>query len=106
MPDGTRRPAGWTDSFSPGWPRGMSEEMAAAYIGLSPSILRRESDSGKGPKRHAITSGRNIYLREELDGYLDRIAGKASPSATNSFAHIPYDDWDDAHDGTGGAAIP
>jgi hypothetical protein len=52
-----------------GWPRGMREPVAAEYIGLSVSSLRAE-----------VGAGRKVYLREDLDSYLDAKARRAPPA--------------------------
>ena len=59
----------------PGWPRGMREDMAAAYVGLSVSALRAERKAGRFPAPVRLTRGRIVYLRDALDGYLDRLSG-------------------------------
>ncbi|MDR3534236.1 MAG: hypothetical protein P4L90_27185 [Rhodopila sp.] len=59
----------------PDWPRGMREPLAAAYVGLSESSLRAEVKAGK-VKPVWLTAGRQVYLREDLDAYLDRAAGR------------------------------
>jgi hypothetical protein len=61
----------------PGWPRGMREELAAAYVGLSESGLRAEVKSGAMAAPIYLTPGRIVYLRDNLDAYLDAKAGKA-----------------------------
>jgi predicted DNA-binding transcriptional regulator AlpA len=58
----------------PGWPRGLSVVLAAAYVGLSPSTIRKLVDF---PKPHALTTGRVVWLRDELDKWLDTKAGLA-----------------------------
>jgi hypothetical protein len=58
----------------PDWPRGLTEELAAAYIGLSKVSLRNLE---KGGEFSAVwlTIGRKVYLRDHLDAFLDRKAG-------------------------------
>lgn len=63
----------------PGWPRGLSETLAAAYVGLSPSTIRAERARGAFPQPVQLTAGRMVYLRDQLDSWLDRKAGLASP---------------------------
>ena len=65
----------------PGWPRGLSEPLAAAYVGLGVSTFRREVDAGRAPKPARLTPGRMVWLRDDLDAYLDRCAGRVSASA-------------------------
>jgi hypothetical protein len=59
-----------------GWPRGMREATAAEYVGLSASTLRGEVKAGRAVSVQ-LTAGRKVYLREELDAYLDTAAGRA-----------------------------
>ncbi|MGE0417565.1 MAG: helix-turn-helix transcriptional regulator [Acetobacteraceae bacterium] len=54
----------------------MREEVAAAYVGLSASGLRGEVTRGRLAKPVQLTPGRVVYLREDLDAYLDRQAGR------------------------------
>ncbi len=59
------------------WPRGMPQEVAAAYLGVSESTLRSQVDVGAAPE--PVRIGRRIvWLREDLDAYLDRLANRAS----------------------------
>ena len=87
----------------PAWPRGLSEELAAAYIGLSVSSLRSEVRAGRAPQPVRITPKRLIYLRDKLDAYLDRIAGIAPPSASG--ATDAASEWDAFLNGPGHSAI-
>lgn len=57
------------------WPRGMREADAAEYVGLSVSTLRKA-----GVKPVQLTPGRVVYLREDLDSFLDRAAGRTAPA--------------------------
>lgn len=63
----------------PGWPRGLKEELAAAYVGLSASSVRSLVASGDFPAAVQLTTGRKVYLRDDLDRYLDRKAGRQLP---------------------------
>lgn len=53
----------------------MSIQLAAAYVGLSVAILRRESQAGRMPAPIRVTPGRVIYLRDQLDAWLSGLAG-------------------------------
>lgn len=86
MPD--RRPI-------PAWPRGLREELAAEYVGLSVPTLRREVAAGRAPKPTRLTRGRQVWLRDDLDAWLDRMAGRAPASAA-------ADPWQEAIDGGSG----
>ena len=61
----------------PDWPRGMREDLAAAYVGLSVTTLHAERRAGRFPQPILLTERRVIYLREDLDAYLDKRAGRA-----------------------------
>lgn len=62
----------------PGWPRGLSAELAAAYVGLSPTTIRSLEAAGDFPSPTWLTAGRRVWLRESLDAWLDRKAGYAA----------------------------
>ncbi len=70
-----------TDRALPGWPRGLREELAAAYVGLSAGTIRAERARGAFPAAVLLTPGRIVYLREDLDAYLDRKAGRVASAA-------------------------
>jgi predicted DNA-binding transcriptional regulator AlpA len=65
----------------PGWPRGLREPLAAAYVGLSASTIRAEYAAGRFPAPVALTVGRQVWLRDDLDLWLDAKAGRA-PAVT------------------------
>lgn len=55
----------------PGWPRMLSIELAAAYMGVSPSHFEREVEAGKQPP--CLWSGtRKLWDRHQLDEWQDR----------------------------------
>jgi len=58
----------------PGWPRALREEWAAAYLGMSPSLFRATVAPEVAAVR--LSPGRVAWLREDLDAWLDRRAGK------------------------------
>ena len=58
----------------PGWPRGMPEPLAAAYLGLSVSRFQACVASEVTPIN--ITARLRIWVREDLDAWLDRRAGR------------------------------
>lgn len=90
MPRTTQR-----DRIPDAWPRGMRAEVAAAYTGVSVSTLERE-----GPEAVFLTPGTKVWLREDLDDWLDRRAGKARTSGSP-------DDWmDSLKDGEGDDPVP
>ena len=59
----------------PGWPRGLSEELAAAYIGLSKTTFRALWDAGDIPAPVKLSIKRQVWFKEHLDEWLDRRAG-------------------------------
>jgi excisionase family DNA binding protein len=85
------------DRPRPGWPpRGMPAPEAAYYIGLSVSTLHTLVERGElAPTR--LTTGRQVYLREDLDAFLDRKKGK--PDAGPADDGVP--DWQKALDALG-----
>jgi predicted DNA-binding transcriptional regulator AlpA len=52
----------------------MPEKAAAYYVGLSPSTFRAEVAPNVRPIR--LTQGRIAWLREDLDAWLERRAGR------------------------------
>jgi hypothetical protein len=77
----------------PDWPRGMNIVIAAAYCGIGKGLLSRD-----GPKPIKIGAKRLVWLREDLDKWLDRLAGNVPASGIEI---NPWDIDDDDH-----AAIP
>jgi hypothetical protein len=70
----------------PGWPRGLHVGWAAAYVGLSATSFRVVARDD-GLSAVWLTPGRKVYLREDLDAWLDRKAGRS--------AQTVYSSWDD-----------
>jgi predicted DNA-binding transcriptional regulator AlpA len=62
----------------PGWPRGLREDWAAAYVGISSALLRSEMKAGRFPAPIQLTVGRIAWLRDDLDAWLDRKAGRVA----------------------------
>ena len=53
----------------PDWPARMSEELAALYLGVSPSTLRAGSAHGRYPR--PIKDGKRVlYARVQLDRFV------------------------------------
>lgn len=71
----------------PGWPRGLREPLAAAYVGLSGSTFRQVVV----PQVPAIrlTPSRVVWLREDLDRWLDA----KRPSSEPNFWHQAENPW-------------
>lgn len=81
----------------------MREELAAAYVGLSVTGLRAKVDAGEiaAPKRHS--AGRIIYLRDNLDAYLDQLFQTGGVSGAPEID--PEAEWD-AFCGLGETELP
>lgn len=69
MPDHTRLPD---------WPRALRLPLAAAYVGLSATAFR-EHVASKLSAIH-LTPGTVAWLRDDLDRWLDEIAGRTPQS--------------------------
>lgn len=63
----------------PGWPRLLSVELAAAYIGQSPNVLDR-----LGITFHKVGS-RRMYDRADLDRWVDDLAGHSQDGDPQSW---------------------
>jgi hypothetical protein len=69
----------------PDWPRAMCEDLAAAYVGLSVTTIRkfRAANDFPAPIRPRLNGApikKPLYLREQLDAWLDQQAGAATAS--------------------------
>ena len=53
------------------WPRGLSEDQAAAYVGVSHNKFVAEVEAGLWPKAER-RGGRKIFDRERIDEAWDR----------------------------------
>lgn len=73
----------------PDWPRAMSIDLACAYCGVSVTTWRGLVDRDEAPKPVWVTRGRQVWLREKLDEWLDAKAGIAVGSGS---------EWDKAAD--------
>lgn len=78
----------------PNWPRGLSEEQAAAYVGVSVGTFRSEVAAGiwPPPDRRGPDGKRKVWDRTLLDRAFDR---RSSIEAARA-ACLPYgtaDDW-------------
>jgi hypothetical protein len=64
MPDGAR-----DLSRLPGWPRYLSRELAAAYVGVSPTLFDQEVEQGiwPRPERRGTKGGRVTWDRCLID---------------------------------------
>lgn len=85
----------WPFAHLPHWPRGLSDDLAAAYVGLGLTKFRElvkdgaariEANQGTRPPRAMpqpvrLTPGRLVWLREDLDAWLDEMRGTPTHSA-------------------------
>ncbi len=85
----------------PAWPRGLGEPLAAQYVGLSQSQFGLMWRRGDAPQPVKLTVRRQVWLREDLDHWLDEKAGRArdigAPATTDHGAAL----WEAALDGHG-----
>lgn len=96
------------DRRLPDWPRGMREALAADYVGLSFSTFRREWSEGRAPTPVHLTPGRQVWLREDLDQWLDRKAGRLNDPRTSRPQHgkdALAMEWDAACGDVGGSPV-
>lgn len=81
----------------PDWPRVLPEQWAAVYVGLSAASFRRGPAKELQPVR--LSAARKGYLREDLDAWVDRQAGRDN-------AAVPEGNvWDSLH-GANRSAVP
>lgn len=61
----------------PDWPRGLSEELAAAYVGVSVPTFLAEIELGiwPRPKLRGLKGGRKIWDRVAIDQCYDKFSG-------------------------------
>ena len=79
----------------PDWPYGLSEPMAAAFLGISASLFRREWEAGRMPRPVQVTPGRQVWHRPTLQAWLDQKAEFTNhplPPPVDPLA----DEWDKA----------
>lgn len=66
-------------STLPGWPLLLRRELAASYLGMSPSTFDGERRAGRVPKPVPITAGLEAWHRGDLEAWAeDRRAAGAS----------------------------
>lgn len=80
----------------PHWPRGLKIDLASVYVGLSQSTFRSQVDAREIPAPIRLTPGRLVWLREDLDNYLDRKAGRIAPISTVLSYDNAFEDFDAA----------
>ncbi|GAA0575778.1 hypothetical protein GCM10009416_13090 [Craurococcus roseus] len=77
----SRRPVinGWT-------PRGLPLTATALYVGLGKSTWLELVEKGDAPEGVFLTPGRKVWLREDLDAWLDeRAAREQNRKRTNTW---------------------
>lgn len=80
-------------SMLPGWPLMLRRELAAHYMGLSPTAFDREVKEGRAPGPVPMTNGVDSWHRADLVQWAeDRRpnAGKPAPTLVNG--------WEDFRD--------
>ncbi len=65
------------DRAMPGWPRALSQPLAAAYLSLSEGSFRAQVMPDVPPIH--LTGRRIAWLKEDLDAWLDRRADRPPP---------------------------
>lgn len=68
---------------APFWPRGLSLEEAAAYVGVSPNTFRKEWEDKKLWPDPIVRGRRKIWDRLALDARFDELSGMAAPKTAN-----------------------
>lgn len=63
----------------------MRETDAAEYVGLSVSTIRGLRAQRDFPAPIQLTAGRVVWLREDLDAWLDRRAGRVAGPPENEW---------------------
>ncbi len=78
------------------WGRGLRKRLAAKYGGLGPSTFDREVSAGRAPQPVNLTPGCKVWLREELDDYLDAAAERRVDTESADEGILPGSDneWD------------
>ncbi len=72
----------------------------------SPSASRTEVGAGRMPAAVKIMSGREVWLIEDLDAYLDGKRGRPSDPARKSSIDNLTAEWDVVCDGNRAARLP
>ncbi len=107
--------------------RCLREDDAATYVSLSVTAFRREWEAGRAPPPVKLTEGRQGWVIEALDAYLNRLVTaspklvawlrahglpaatvdrkRGGPHPLAAGAHEAVAEWDAACDGTRNAAL-
>jgi hypothetical protein len=72
----------------PDWPRGLSLEQAAAYVGVSPPVFLKEVKEDKWPPgdRRGQKATRLVWDRRAIDRCYDLVSGLAGNGLTEEEA--------------------
>lgn len=68
-------------------PRGLSREVAAGYVGVSPSLFTMMVEDGRMP-RPRIANARRIWDRHELDAAIDALPHDGETPGTNEWDSV------------------
>lgn len=68
-------------------PRGLSREVAAGYVGVSPSLFMMMVDDGRMPKPR-IANARRIWDRRELDDAIDALPHDGETPGANEWDSV------------------
>lgn len=74
----------------PGWPAAMGFGLVVQYVGLSKSTVSNLRRAGEFPRAVVITPGRIVWLRDDLDDWLARKAGRK-----REYTGDALEDWPD-----------
>ncbi|MDB5314931.1 MAG: hypothetical protein JWO24_775 [Rhodospirillales bacterium] len=64
----------------PDWPRGLSDQLAASYVSLGVTTFCDAMTQARVAPVW-LTKGRRVWLREDLDRWLDGLAGRQALGA-------------------------
>ena len=68
-------------------PRGLSREVAAGYVGVSPSLFMMMVDDGRMP-RPRVANARRIWDRRELDEAIDALPHDGEAPGRNEWDSV------------------
>ena len=68
-------------------PRGLSREVAAGYVGVSPSLFMMMVEDGRMP-RPRVANARRIWDRRELDAAIDALPHDGEAPGTNEWDSV------------------
>lgn len=68
-------------------PRGLSREVAAGYVGVSPSLFSQMVEDGRMP-RPRVANARRIWDRRELDVAIDELPHDGKAPGANEWDEV------------------